>query len=513
MPIFSLPSNSGIGTLGEGAYEFIRFLKKSGQKYWQILPICPPAKEDSPYLSYSSRAGNPYLIDMDWLVGDGFLTKEELAQSGVQPAKTVQEDSWIASGKIDYKQIEESRSKVFSCLYKNFFNNVPDDFVAFCKKHKDWLDDYALFMTLLEHHNYAELPDWEDKYKYRDEAALKEFKVKHLSTFQYYQMLQYFFYTQWESLQKFAHKNDIQIIGDIPLYVSLTSSDAWVDPKIFKIDENYKASILSGVPANKTNRKDAVGQVWDSPVYDWEYLKKTNYKWWVARIGDALKLYDIIRIDHFKGFESYFNIDAKTRDTTQGVWKKGPGSHFWKSVAKQFGKENINDLPVFAEDLGVITPPLDELLKTCGFTGMSVLQYAFNNKAEAYLPPKVETNKNRYLPQNYKVNQVAYIGTHDNHTLKGYIDNTQPEVLQNAKNYFHVEDNDELFDIMIETAQKGIANTCILTCQDLLKLGNDAKNNTPGTVGINWMWQITEKEFKLLDSEKLYKLTKDSERL
>lgn len=508
MPIFSLPSDSGIGTLGRGAYDFIRFLASSGQKYWQILPICPPAKEDSPYLSYSSRAGNPYLIDIDWLVGDGWLTKDEVKASNVKPSKHIKEDSWISSGKIDYKQIKESRSKVFSFLYKNFFNKVPNDYMDFCSRHSDWLDDYALFMTLLEYHKFAELPDWEDKYKFRDKTALKKFKESHISTFQYYQMLQYFFYTQWKSLHTFAHKNNIKIIGDIPLYVSLTSADAWVDPKIFKIDENYNASVLSGCPANKSNRKNAVGQVWDSPVYDWEYQKKTDYAWWKNRLNDAFKLYDIIRIDHFKGFESFYNIDAKTRDTVNGEWKPGPGIDFWNSCKKHF-----NELPVFAEDLGIITPKLEKLLKDCNFDGMCVLQYGFNKKSEEYTKENKYKSKNRYLPHNYRKNQVVYADTHDTPPLYGWLNSAPEEVISNAMSYYETNDIDELFDKMLMSIAESRANTCIYSAQDLLKLGLDAKNNTPGTVGTNWMWQLTEEEFNYLDSNKLKDMTIKTERL
>lgn len=520
MPIFSLPSNSGIGTLGEGAYEFIRFLKKSGQRYWQILPICPPAKADSPYLSYSARAGNPYFIDLDWLVGDGWISKDDLEEAGIKssPVDYAASKKWnspYASGKIDYEYVRESRAKIFSTLYKNFFSNIPDEYFHFCIENKGWLDDYALFMTLLEYHEFKELYDWEDKYKYRDTKALKEFSKKRESTLNYYKMLQFFFFTQWRSLQNYAHKNNIKIIGDIPLYVALTSADAWVDPKIFDISENFEIATFSGCPPNKANRKDSVGQIWDSPVYDWKYLKDTNYKWWIDRLKSALDLYDIIRIDHFKGFESYYNIDAKTRDSLNGIWKKGPGYEFWDIVSKKLGYSSCADLPIFAEDLGIITPPLQKLLSDCQFEGMKVLQYAFNETkhADLYLPKNKTKNKNKYLPCNYEKNYVAYIGTHDNTSLKGWMDTVREDVLQNALNYYSAKNKDELFDKMINDLLSSKAVISILTPQDLLKLGHDSMTNNPGTVGTNWKWQLTQEEFENLDDKKLLKMTKEYERI
>lgn len=520
MPIFSLPSNSGIGTLGKGAYDFIRFLKKSGQKYWQILPICPPAKEDSPYLSYSACAGNPYFIDIDWLIGDGWISEEDKIKAGIcesiidiKAAKKY--NSPFASGKINYDHVKKSRSVIFSALYKNFFNNIPDDYQEFCNLNKKWLDDYALFMTLLEYHDFGELHTWEDKYKYRYQDALDKFSTKHKNTLNYYKMLQYFFYTQWESLLKFAHKNDIKIIGDIPLYVALTSADAWVDPKIFNITDSFEISIYSGCPANKANRKDSVGQVWDSPVYNWDYQKKDGYSWWVKRLQAALKLYDIIRIDHFKGFESYYNIDAKTRDTVNGVWKKGPGYNFWEIVSEKLGYSSTSDLPIFAEDLGIITPPLKKLLSDCKFEGMKVLQYAFNNTKDEgiYKPENKNINDNKYLPNNYENNYVAYIGTHDNTSLLGWMDTVREDVLENALTYYEASNKMDLYNKMIHDIIFSKANTCILTVQDLLKLGHDSMINKPGTTGSNWKWQLTNEQFNNLDAESLLNLTKKSERI
>lgn len=520
MPIFSLPSNNGIGTLGEGAYEFIRFLKKSGQKYWQILPVCPPAKADSPYLSYSSRAGNPYFIDIDWLIGDGWIKEKDAIESGIKPAKLAKKaakeaGSKLASKKINYKQIKKSRDKIFAILFKNFFKNVPQEYIEFCETHNDWLDDYALFMCLLDYHKHKELPQWEDKYKYRDQKALDKFEKKRKKEIDYQKMLQFFFYTQWRSLQKFAHKNNIKIIGDIPLYVALTSADAWVDPKIFQITEDFSASIYSGCPPNKSHNKKSKGQVWDTPVYNWEYLKSNNYKWWVNRLSTALDLYDIIRIDHFKGFEKYYNIDAKTRDPKTGEWKKGPGFDFWKNVAPQLGYKKVSDLPIFAEDLGIYTPELKKLVKKCKFEGMKVIQYAFNETkiAHMYEGKNRKKNKNMYIPKNYTKPFVAYLGTHDTNTLIGYINEALPEVLKNCQNYYEETDPQKLAKIMICDSMKSKANICILLIQDLLELAQDARINTPGTVGINWMWQLSDEQFKNLDAQKLYELTKKYERL
>lgn len=520
MPIFSLPSNTGIGTLGENAYEFIRFLKAAGQKNWQILPICPPSKADSPYLSYSSRAGNPYLIDIDWLVGDGWLSQDEAKAAGICPASLAIDEakrfgSKFASAKIDYKQIKKSREKLFKSLYKNFFSNLPDDYDEFCEEHSDWLQDYALFMTLLAEFNNAELYEWPDEYKYRDKDALEEYAKEHEKDLNYHKMLQYFFYTQWRSLQKFAHENDIKIIGDIPLYVALTSADAWADPKIFDINDDFSVSVYSGCPPNKAHNKQGKGQIWDSPVYNWDYLKSTNYKWWVNRLKGALDLYDIIRLDHFKGFEKYYNIDAVTRNPREGVWKKGPGFVFWESVASQLGFDKVSDMPIFAEDLGIYTPELKELVEKCEFEGMKVLQYAFNETkyADKYIGDARKTFTNKYLPKNYEEKFVAYLGTHDTNTIIGYIDEALPEVRKNFENYYEETDPYKLLKIMMDDVVNSRANICILMVQDLLELAQDARINTPGTVDINWKWQLSEEQFDHLDADKLLEMTRLSGRI
>lgn len=520
MPIFSLPSNSGIGTLGQCAYDFIRFLNKSGQKYWQILPICPPAKADSPYLSYSARAGNPYFIDVDWLIGDGWLTNQDAEDAGIKPAPIAYDDakkfgSPMPSAKIDYKQVKKSREVLFEKLFDNFFKNIPQDYEDFCAEHSDWLCDYALFMTLLKEYDYKELHEWPDKYKYRDSQALDSYSVEHKKELDYHKMLQYFFYVQWRSLQKFAHENDIKIIGDIPLYVALTSADAWVEPKIFDINDDFSVSVYSGCPPNKSHNKQSKGQIWDSPVYNWDYLKKTNYKWWAKRIKSSLDLYDIIRLDHFKGFEKYYNIPASTRDPRHGEWKSGPGFEFWENISKQLGYKSVSDMPIFAEDLGIYTPELKELVDKCEFEGMKVIQYAFNEtkNADQYIGDARKNFKNTYLPQNYEKNFVAYIGTHDTNTILGYIDEALPEVLVNCQNYYEETDHSKLAALMINDVYKSKANICILLIQDLLKLAQDARINTPGTVDINWKWQLTKEQFDALDAKILYKFAKDSERL
>lgn len=506
--------------MGKNAYDFIRFLRKSGQKYWQILPICPPAKADSPYLSYCSRAGNPNLIDIDWLLGDGWLTLEEIEQAGIIPAKTDIEGaknagSPLPSCKINYKQINQSRNKIFATLFNNFFKNPASDYDKFCDSHRDWLHDYALFMTLLKEFNYAELASWPDEYKYRDKAALNKYSDEHKKEIDYYKMLQYFFYTQWRSLQKFAKENDIKIIGDIPLYVALTSADAWVDPHIFQINKDFSISTYSGCPANKANRRESTGQVWDSPVYDWEYLASTNYKWWINRLRDSLDLYDIIRIDHFKGFERYYNISADDKNPANGVWKKGPGFKFWENAAEQLGFDHVSDIPVFAEDLGIYTPELKELVNSCKFEGMKVLQYAFNNtkQADLYIGDNRANNDNKYLPQNYEKPFVSYVGTHDTNTLMGYINTTKPDVITNCKNYYEETDKYKLHKKMIEDCMNSKANICILMIQDLLELAQDALINVPGTTGTNWMWELTFEQFESLKSDKLFELTEKYERI
>lgn len=518
MPIFSLVTYTGIGTLG-AAFDFIKFLKDSGQQYWQILPICPPAKADSPYLSYSSRAGNPNFIDINWLIGDGWITLDEAKNAGIKPAPIDEESAKKAgspypSAKIDYKQVKESREKIFSILFEKFFNNPPEsfntsDYDKFCDEHSDWLHDYALFMAILIDNNYKELHEWPDDLKYRKQDALDKFANKHMDEINYHKMLQFFFYSQWREIQKWARKCNVKIIGDIPLYVALTSADAWVEPHIFQINDDFTISTYSGCPANKANRKESTGQVWDSPVYDWDYLESTNYKWWIKRLKDSLDLYDIIRIDHFKGFERYYNISAKDMNPANGTWKLGPGFEFWKSAAKQLGFENVSDIPVFAEDLGIYTPGLKELVDNCKFEGIKVLQYAFTDTKhpEKYIGEGRKDNDNKYIPKNYGKPFVSYVGTHDTTTLMGFLNTAKPEILENVHNYYELNDSKKLHSEMIEDCMKSQANVCILTIQDMLELAQDATINVPGTVGINWMWQLSPEQFSKLDSKKLYNLT------
>lgn len=531
MPIFSLPNKTGIGSIGKSAFDFIDFLSDSGQAYWQILPIQPPAKANSPYLSFSASAGDPNLIDLEWLVGDGHLTQQDLENCGVTSAATDvvganREHSPYPSGKINYDNVNSSRKKVFAILYDKFFPNPPEEYLKFIEDEKIWLNNFSLFMAIrwvlakrleiddLEDERVA-LWNWPDKFKLRDLQALAEFKKNHTYEINYFKMQQYCFFMQWKTLQDYAHKKGIQIIGDIPFYVALDSCDAWSDHKIFKMNDDFSVNTFSGCPPNKSNNKDSVGQVWDSPVYDWDYLKSTNYKWWTGRLLAALNLYDIIRIDHFKGFESYYCVDAKTRNPLTGHYEDGPGMDFWNTAAKELGYNDPSEMPIFAEDLGIITPPLQKLLHDTGFHGMKILQFAFNNtrKAKQYIGPNRFKAREMYLPHNITPNKVAYVGTHDNNTLKGWIDNIHESVLKNAQNYFEEKNPNRLFDKMLMSIVNSDSNTCILSAQDLLKLGADARNNTPGTMHINWMWQMTEMEMRQLDADWLLKITKEAGRL
>lgn len=516
MPIFSLPSKYGIGSLGKAAYKFIDFLNKAGQTYWQILPIEQTGPDNSPYLTYSSRAGNVKFIDIDLLIEDNYITKNDLDECGIKILNTPE------YCKINYKNITKSRDILFNKVFVKFFENPPSDYKSFCKENNSWLEDFALFMTIKkiqqEKFNNIEstkIQQWPDKFKYRNEKALMELHQNYSKEVEYFKMLQYFFFKQWNMLKEYAHKQGVKIIGDIAYYVSVDSSDAWTNPHIFKIDKDFTFKTYSGCPPNKSNNKKSKGQVWGSPVYDWEYLKSSNYNWWISRLRDALNLYDVIRIDHFKGFESYYCIDGKTMDPKTGVYKPGPGLGFWKIAANELNFKNISDMPIFVEDLGLINQNLKKLIADTGFYGIKVLQFAFNktNHPEIYKGQNRLKSSEMYLPHNYPTSSIAYVGTHDNDTLMGWINTIDKDILQNAKNYFEENDIHKLFDKMLLSVINSKSNICILCVQDLLKLNTEGRINVPGTIENNWTWQLSKNQFNILDPKKLYDLTKKANRL
>lgn len=478
MHISSLPGNTGIGTLGKPAYDFVDFLKKSSQTYWQILPICPTSYGDSPYQSFSTFAGNPYFIDFELLANQGLLNKEDYENISWGSDET----------QVDYGLLYEQRHKVFSIIQKNFEKNTPADFESFCKENAFWLDNYSLFMAIKDAHNGVSFLEWEKEIINREEQSLKKWTEKCSDRINYYKILQYLFFAQWNNLKKYANDNGIKIIGDIPIYVAADSADVWSSPEQFMLDENHIPTEVAGCPPDGFS---ADGQLWGNPVYNWDYMKKDNYSWWKKRLEMSLKNYDVLRIDHFRGFDSYYCIPFGDTTAKNGVWRKGPGTALFEEIKKCYG-----ELPIIAEDLGFLTDSVRQMLKDVGYPGMKVLQFAFDSRENS-----------DYLPHSYSKNSVVYTGTHDNDTVIGWTSSAPAEDYSNAKKY--LRSNDENFPKeMMLAAIESVSNTCILCMQDLIGLDGSARMNTPSTVGNNWKWRATQNQITENISEFLSYYTK-----
>ena len=462
MPIFSLPSDYGIGTLGEAAKNFVDFLKKAGQSYWQLLPLNQTSFGDSPYQSFSSDAGNPYFIDLDLLSSEGLLKKEEYKDI----------DFGKEAGLVDYEKLYNERYKVLRIAFSRF-DRQNKKYIDFKSKNKEWLYDYALYMSIKYSCGGKGRNDWDDELKRRNSEAVKAAEKQLAEEIEFYEFLQYEFFAQWESLKAYANKNGIKIIGDMPIYVADDSADVWSNPKQFCLDEDFKATVVAGCPPDAFSNE---GQLWGNPVYDWEYMEKEviPFSWWRARIKRALKVYDVLRIDHFRGFESYFCIDASAENAKKGVWKKGPGMKLFELVKNDLGE----DAQIIAEDLGILTPEVHKLLENSGFPGMKVLQFAFSS------------DESDYLPHNHIKNCVVYTGTHDNNTIIGWARSADKRELKYAEQYMNVKSNESINWAMIRTAFASVADTVIIPMPDYLSLGEEGRINSPSTTVGNWQWRM-----------------------
>ena len=460
MPIFSLPSPYGIGTFGKSAHQFIDFLHKAKQSYWQILPLNPTNFGDSPYQSFSSFAGNPYFIDLDLLVNDNLLTEAEIKKF----------DFGTNIEKVDYEKLYNNRFKVLRLAFNRFKENA--DYAEFENKNSHWLNDYSLFMAIKSANDGKAWYEWPDKLKKRDADAISKAKQELDKDIAFHKFLQFKFSEQWSALKKYANNYGIEIIGDIPIYVALDSADVWSNPKQFQLDDNYIPRAVAGVPPDVFSED---GQLWGNPLYDWDYMKQTGYSWWKNYLGFALKRYDVVRIDHFRGFESYFAIPYGDKNAKSGKWIKGPDTDLFDALKAKLGK----NLPIIAEDLGVITPAVCKMLKSTGFPGMKVLQFAFDSDSS-----------NAYLPHNFTNNCVVYTGTHDNNTIMGWLENSDKATIKHAKDYLNHQDDNGFNWAMIKAAMSSVADTCILFMGDLLGLDSRGRINTPSTLGDNWQWRI-----------------------
>ena len=484
MPISSLPSPYGIGTMGKQAKKFVDFLDKAGQKYWQILPICPTSYGDSPYQSFSSFAGNPYFIDLEYLCKDKLLTKKECGSF-----------DWGGSEKyIDYGIMYISRYKLLKKAYARFVKNIPDDYVQFCKTEAEWLDEYALFMALKDANDGVAWFEWDEDLKKRKPEAIEAAKKEYADDIDFYKMLQYLFFKQWRQLKAYANSKNIEIIGDVPIYVAGDSADVWANPKQFYLDEDLNPIEVAGCPPDAFS---ADGQLWGNPLFRWDVMKKDGYTWWTKRISAMADLYDIIRIDHFRGFDSYYAIPAGDDTAKNGEWKEGPGMDLFKVLEKKLGK-----LPIIVEDLGFLTPSVIKLLKDSGFPGMKVVQFAFDSREDS-----------DYLPHNYPKNCVVYTGTHDNDTVMGWMKTAPKSAVKFAKEYLNLTKEEGYNWGMMRAAWSSVADMAIVPMQDILGLGSEARINTPSTIGENWKWRATADQIDNSIAKKLRKCMKMYARL
>lgn len=463
--ISSLPSPYGIGSFGETAYQFVDFLVNSHQKYWQILPLTPTTYGDSPYQSFSIYAGNPYFIDLDTLVKEKLLLISEIDNIDWGSDET----------SVDYGKIYENRFKVLRIAYARF--KKDKEYYRFLDSEKSWLDDYSLFMAIKEKTNKS-WNNWENGLKSRDKQAITEFKQKNSDEIDFWNFVQYKFYSQWRKLKEYANKNGIKIIGDIPIYVAYDSVDVWSNTKCFKLNANLQMTEVAGCPPDAFSK---TGQLWGNPLYNWNSMRKDKYSWWINRIKFAKNLYDIVRVDHFRGFVGYYGIKASSKTAIDGKWYSGPGIRLFQDIKKSLG-----NVEMIAEDLGLLTDDVRKVLKETNFPGMKVFQFAFSDRTDDY-----------YLPHNYIPNSVTYLGTHDNDTTKGWLMSLDKEHLEYIKEYFGIKtyDINQIVWEIIKEGIKTVSNTTIISMQDYLCLGSTARMNTPAKSGGNWCWRMKRDEY------------------
>jgi 4-alpha-glucanotransferase len=476
MPVSSLPSKYGIGTLGKAAYDFVDDLVRAGQKYWQVLPIGPTSFGDSPYQSFSTYAGNPYFIDLDLLIEEGLLQRQE-----VEMIRWYEKED-----QVSYELLWEYRYSVLKAAFERSDHEKTKEYRDFMEREKDWISSYSLYMACKEHFGNREWLSWKKDIRDRKMEALISYQVMLEKEIRFWEFVQYKFWQQWDRLHTYANEKGIQIIGDIPIYVALDSADVWVHPEQFLLDENHEPTVVAGCPPDAFSDE---GQKWGNPIYDWERMEREDFAWWKKRIRAAARCYDVIRIDHFIGIVRYYKIPVN-ESAKKGSFAWGPGLKLLKAL-----DESIGEAKIIAEDLGVLVPEVGEVLQKSGYPGMKVLEFAFDGKRE-----------NPYLPHNYPKNCVVYGGTHDNDTLEGYYDMLSKENRAYAMAYCQVKRKKKLTDAIIRIGYASVANTVIFQMQDILKKNNNARMNYPSTIGTNWRWRMKSQEFTTKKQKRLAKL-------
>ena len=490
----SFPGRYGIGELGLETYAFIDWLSSAGQKWWQVMPLGPTGYGDSPYQSFSAFAGNPYLISLDALEADGLLSSEDL-----EPVPDFGPD------KVDFGWLYSWKFGILERAYAHFLGGKGEslrlEFEAFKKQEASWLEDYTLFMAVKGTQDTvdpfgnpckgAPWNEWPEDIRSRQPEAMGRYRAELLETIDRFAFYQFLFFRQWTQVREYAVSKNIRIIGDIPIFVAMDSSDAWANPSEFLFDETGQPTVVAGVPPDYFSE---TGQLWGNPLYRWDKMREDGFAWWVERFRGSLKLYDLIRVDHFRGFEAYWEVPAGEETAVKGRWVKAPGKELFEAV-----KAALGDLPIIAEDLGVITPEVEELRDGTGYPGMAVLQFAFAGGED--------WSENAFLPENLRENQVVYTGTHDNDTTRGWFIELTGDELEHLKKYIPDAEEDEIAWQLLEMAWHSKADLAIVPLQDLMNLGTEARMNLPGRLGNNWEWRFKSGMLSAFTARRLRALT------
>lgn len=480
----SLPSLFGVGDMGPTAYDWVERLRKARQTWWQMLPLGPPGYGDSPYQCFSAFAGNPLLISPEILIQDGLLQQADLPNAD------------FPEGHVDFARVAGFKRPMLVQAWGRFQDgrarSLQDAFEAFCVRRADWLEDYALFMALKEAHGGGSWQHWPADLRLRKPDALVDARRELAEEIGRHQFSQFLFFRQWEGLKQHAHSQGLRLIGDLPIFVSEDSADVWAHPELFLLNEDRRPTVIAGVPPDYFS---ATGQRWGNPLYHWEALKKDRYAWWVARLKGVLEQVDLVRFDHFRGFEAYWEIPANMPTAAVGRWVKGPGAELFEAFRTALGK-----LPLIAEDLGVITPEVETLRKQLQLPGMRILQFAFGGAVEK-----------RFLPHNYDHRTVVYTGTHDNDTTQGWYTTLTEAEATYLHRYLLPSGQGIAWDL-IRLAWASIADYVLAPLQDVLGLGSEARMNRPGQPSGNWGWRVTAKELAQANFERLGELTETYER-
>ena len=473
LSVSSLPSPYGIGSLGKAAYNFVDFLAEAGQAWWQMLPVGPTSHGDSPYQSFSTYAGNPYFVDLDMLVEDGLLTKEEIDAM-----------DWGSNPEyVDYEKIYNSR---FIILKKALDRGWERDRIKVKNFELDnaWLPDYALYMVLKRHFGMKAWTEWDEDIRLRQGDSVERYRKELDDDVRLFTYIQYLFFQQWNKLRAYAKEKGVGIIGDMPIYVALDSADVWAEPKCFQLDEKNVPKEVSGVPPDYFS---ADGQLWGNPLYDWDAMKRDGYGWWIRRIEGAAKLYDVLRIDHFRGMESYWAVPYGETTAKNGHWVKGPGMDLVGVLTSWF-----HNVEFIAEDLGFLTPEVKQLLADSGLPGMKVLEFAFDSREPS-----------NYLPHTYIENCVCYVGTHDNTPVMAWEHEAAEDDVKFARQYLGLNDEEGFNWGILRGGLSSVANLFVAQMQDYLGLGAESRMNTPGILGGNWQWRMKEEQITKELTEKI----------